>query len=185
MKALTIWQPWASLLVSGQKKYETRSWATAYRGPIAIHAAMRPVRRTIDALAADREESGWDVLERLDSLREPQRLRTWFTRILVNECLDMLRRRKRRGGDASLDADPGLMPALPDGAERSTEALAVYQAVEELPPKLRTVVLLRFFEDMTLAEVAESAGCTLSTAKSRLYRALGILRLKLGEEDWL
>lgn len=40
MKALTIWQPWASLLVSGQKKYETRSWATAYRGPIAIHAAM-------------------------------------------------------------------------------------------------------------------------------------------------
>ena len=77
------------------------------------------------------------------------------------------------------------MPAMPDGAERSTEALAVYQAVEELPPKLRTVVLLRFFEDMTLAEVAESAGCTLSTAKSRLYRALGILRLKLGEEDWL
>ena len=68
MKALTIWQPWASLLVSGQKKYETRSWATAYRGPIAIHAAMRPVRRTIDALAADREGSGWDVLERLDSL---------------------------------------------------------------------------------------------------------------------
>ena len=68
MKALTIWQPWASLLVSGQKKYETRSWATAYRGPIAIHAAMRPVRRTIDALAADREGSGWDVLEPLDSL---------------------------------------------------------------------------------------------------------------------
>lgn len=68
MKALTIWQPWASLLVSGQKKYETRSWATTYRGPIAIHAAMRPVRRTIDALAADREGSGWDVLERLDSL---------------------------------------------------------------------------------------------------------------------
>ena len=54
MKALTIWQPWASLLVSGQKKYETRSWATDYRGPIAIHAAMRPVRRTIDALVADK-----------------------------------------------------------------------------------------------------------------------------------
>lgn len=68
MKALTIWQPWASLLVSGQKKHETRSWATTYRGPIAIHAAMRPVRRTIDALAADRDGSGWNTLERLDSL---------------------------------------------------------------------------------------------------------------------
>ncbi len=51
MKAITIWQPWASLLVSGQKIYETRSWATTYRGPIAIHAAKRPVRQTIDALA--------------------------------------------------------------------------------------------------------------------------------------
>ena len=39
MKAITIWQPWASLLVSGRKRYETRSWATSYRGPIAIHAA--------------------------------------------------------------------------------------------------------------------------------------------------
>ena len=47
MKAITVWQPWASLLVSGRKRYETRSWATTYRGPIAIHAAKRPVRRKI------------------------------------------------------------------------------------------------------------------------------------------
>lgn len=68
MKAITIWQPWASLLVSGRKRYETRSWATAYRGPIAIHAAKRPVRRTLDALAADKSGSGWSTLEELDSL---------------------------------------------------------------------------------------------------------------------
>lgn len=66
MKALTIWQPWASLLVSGQKKYETRSWATAYRGPIAIHAAMRPVRKTIDELVAG--DGGWRTLEGIESL---------------------------------------------------------------------------------------------------------------------
>ena len=65
MKTITIWQPWASLLVSGQKEYETRSWATAYRGPIAIHAAKRPVRRTIDALDAG---NAWDTLERFESL---------------------------------------------------------------------------------------------------------------------
>lgn len=41
MKALSIWQPWASLLAYGVKKYETRSWATNYRGPIAIHAAKK------------------------------------------------------------------------------------------------------------------------------------------------
>lgn len=40
MKALTIWQPWASLLALGQKKYETRSRPFRYRGLIAIHAAQ-------------------------------------------------------------------------------------------------------------------------------------------------
>lgn len=43
MKAITLWQPWASLLASGAKIYETRSWATKYRGPIAIHAATKKV----------------------------------------------------------------------------------------------------------------------------------------------
>ena len=40
MKALTILQPWASLIACGAKKIETRSWATRYRGPIAIHVAQ-------------------------------------------------------------------------------------------------------------------------------------------------
>lgn len=39
MKAITLWQPWASLLACGAKHYETRSWATSYRGQLAIHAA--------------------------------------------------------------------------------------------------------------------------------------------------
>lgn len=38
MKAITLWQPWASLLAYGAKKYETRSWERSYRGPMAIHA---------------------------------------------------------------------------------------------------------------------------------------------------
>lgn len=39
MKVITIWQPWASLIVLGHKKIETRGWATKYRGPLLIHAA--------------------------------------------------------------------------------------------------------------------------------------------------
>ena len=45
MKALTIWQPWASLLAQGEKKYETRGWPTKYRGTIAIHAALRDPKK--------------------------------------------------------------------------------------------------------------------------------------------
>lgn len=39
MKAITLWQPWASLVAYREKRIETRSWYTAYRGPLAIHAA--------------------------------------------------------------------------------------------------------------------------------------------------
>jgi hypothetical protein len=41
MKAITLWQPWASLIPLGLKRYETRSWGTDYRGPLLIHAAKR------------------------------------------------------------------------------------------------------------------------------------------------
>lgn len=41
VKALTLWQPYASLIMAGLKRYETRSWSTQYRGPLVIHAAKR------------------------------------------------------------------------------------------------------------------------------------------------
>lgn len=44
LKAITLWQPWATLIALGLKQYETRSWATAYHGPIAIHASKRQVK---------------------------------------------------------------------------------------------------------------------------------------------
>jgi len=44
IKAITLWQPWATLMALGLKRFETRSWATNYRGLLAIHAAARPVR---------------------------------------------------------------------------------------------------------------------------------------------
>jgi activating signal cointegrator 1 len=43
MKAISLWQPWASAIAVGMKHFETRSWGTSYRGPLAIHAAKRPM----------------------------------------------------------------------------------------------------------------------------------------------
>ncbi|MBE9102785.1 hypothetical protein [Vacuolonema iberomarrocanum] len=42
MKALTLWEPWASFVAENLKRYETRSWGTSYRGLVLIHAAKRP-----------------------------------------------------------------------------------------------------------------------------------------------
>lgn len=50
IKGLTLWQPWASLVASSDKRIETRSWGTAYRGLLLIHAALKPYQ---DDLRAD------------------------------------------------------------------------------------------------------------------------------------
>lgn len=41
MKAITLWEPWATLVAYGYKRFETRSWLTHYRGPLVVHAAKR------------------------------------------------------------------------------------------------------------------------------------------------
>lgn len=41
IRCISLWQPWAQLIVCGAKRFETRSWSTNHRGPIAIHAAKR------------------------------------------------------------------------------------------------------------------------------------------------
>ena len=55
MQALTLWQPWATLIVLGLKRYETRSWGTYYRGPLLIHAGKRCDRQHERML----REEGW------------------------------------------------------------------------------------------------------------------------------
>lgn len=44
MKALSLWQPWASLIADKRKPWETRGWEISYRGPLAIHAAKKVIR---------------------------------------------------------------------------------------------------------------------------------------------
>jgi len=56
MKALSLWQPWASLWARGRKQYETRSWSTDHAGPIACHAAKRIETDISDALREICEE---------------------------------------------------------------------------------------------------------------------------------
>lgn len=129
-----------------------------------------------DALDAV-QESIARAIDRLPSLRSGDRLHIWMTRIVVNECLTRLRRRK---------------PVVPledwDGAEEEhdrDELWDLRKSIDALDPKLRTVVILRFFEDRKLEEIAQITRTPLSTVKTRLYRALAQLRLHLEEQEVL
>lgn len=113
------------------------------------------------------------ALERQEHLREPDALRTWFFRILVNVCTDMLRQRKRvtfippDALDAGSYEDP--LPADGDLAAR----------VDALPPEIATIIRLRFYEELSLKEISAVTGVPLSTVKTRLYTGLRKLRVSL------
>lgn len=58
MKAISLWQPWATAIALGSKRIETRSWKTDYRGPLAIHAAKRCIKKEMNDLCFDHEWVG-------------------------------------------------------------------------------------------------------------------------------
>ena len=117
------------------------------------------------------------ALEKQDSLKDADAMRTWFYRILVNVCTDQLRGRKREAPAAPEDLDPGSYEDPLPGDD------ALARRVEALPPELRTVIELRFYEELPLKEISAVLGCPLSTVKTRLYTGLKKLRVSLEGEE--
>ena len=112
-------------------------------------------------------------------LRSTDAVRTWFYRILVYECIDRLRARRKlkylppEALDTAYYEDPVPQD---DCLQRRVGALA---------PEVQTVIRLRFYEEFSLEEIAAVTGWNLSTVKTRLYGGLRKLRLTMeGEADY-
>jgi RNA polymerase sigma-70 factor (ECF subfamily) len=111
---------------------------------------------------------------------------TWLTRIATNLIRDFTRSRKFqfwKGANATaIDAgavadrlrSPGLSPET--ALMLREQLVGVWDAVETLPGKQRSVFLLRFVEEMELPEIATAMGLHVGTVKSHLHRALGTVR---------
>ena len=111
-------------------------------------------------------------LVQLGTLRREEYFRTWMTRIVINCALDQLR---RSGRTVSLD-DAAPEPAPQDAAFECEDTLDLYDALDALPPKDRSCIVLRYFEERSFAEAAEILGEPEPTVKARVYRALKKLR---------
>jgi RNA polymerase sigma-70 factor (ECF subfamily) len=110
------------------------------------------------------------------SLRDVAAFRPWFKRILTNVCNDRLGRRRRM---VDLEAASGV-----EARDTFAAMLAgdeVVRAVGRLGRNQRTVVVLRFWNDMTLEQIGETLGLPLGTVKSRLHYALRAIRAELGD----
>lgn len=100
----------------------------------------------------------------------------YVRRILVNENNSLWRRAwKRRETSTDTLPDHQTVPETPDDGTRA----ALWEFVRSLPRKQRAVVVLRFYEDLTEAEVAEILGISVGTVKSQSSRALAALRSRV------
>ncbi len=111
---------------------------------------------------------------------------TWSYRILVNHCIDLIRKRRIRDA-ASLDSpaitekdvvDHSTISPF-DSSSGAEVGAAIRAAVAELPDRQREIFTLRHFEEMSLQEIATAQGCALGTVKSSLHRAVMSLRTRL------
>ena len=117
------------------------------------------------------------ALEGCYGIRNPLAIKTWFYRIVVNESLQYLRKQKNLTA-LTEEHTAGLSYTEP----AFTEDNEAYAAVMQLPEPMKTVVILHYYEDLTLKQIAEITETPLSTVKTRLYSALKKLKLILKEE---
>jgi RNA polymerase sigma-70 factor (ECF subfamily) len=110
---------------------------------------------------------------------EPRaRASTWIYRIAVNACNDQLRRRKNRPARLEDVAPPAAEPS-PDPLEACETARKVREAVDALPQRQRTALLLHRYDGLSHEEIAEATGWSRSAVESLIVRAYSQLRREL------
>lgn len=135
------------------------------------------VKNEQDALdiMQDSIHKAWKALPKL---REHDQLKSWFYQILVRTAIDFLRKHQR----TQVVDDETIEYVSPKQVDTYVD-MDMQTALAHLPIVYREVVILRYFEDLKLEDVASLLCIPLSTAKSRLYKALKLLKIELQEED--
>ena len=142
--------------------------------------AFSMTRHEQDAVDLSQEAwiKGW---QRLAQFHGEASFTTWMTRIVINLCLDHLRKQKRHRADSieELDEESGgverQMPVVivnpTAGLERAELRKKIDTALSQLSSEHRTVLVLHEFEDMEYKTIAKTVGCSMGTVMSRLFYA--------------
>ena len=141
------------------------------------YSMMRNEDEAID-LSQEAWVKGW---QRLKQFQGEASFGTWMTRIVINLCLDQLRKHKRQRTEsieAMSDESGGVERHMPvvttnptAGLERVELRQRIDRALGQLSHEHRTVLVLHEFEDMEYKEIAKTMGCSIGTVMSRLFYA--------------
>ena len=132
-----------------------------------------------DADAEDIVQNGaYKALRSSNTLRNPEYAKTWVYRIMLNEIFSFLRQPKPESYEY-IQEEVGIETAH---VEDEYADIDLQRALDSLPESDRAIVIMKFFEDKKLEEIAEILDENLSTIKSRLYRSMKKLRIRLADE---
>jgi RNA polymerase sigma-70 factor, ECF subfamily len=146
-----------------------------------IYARAFSMMRNEDE-AVDLSQEAWvKSWQRLNQFHGESSFGTWVTRIVINLCLDQLRKRKRQRTESieEMDEETGgverQMPAVTvnptERLERGELRKKIDAALEKLSHEHRTVLVLHEFEDLEYKEIARAMDCSIGTVMSRLFYA--------------
>jgi len=124
------------------------------------------------------QETWIRVIRHIGGFRRQAKFSTWLFQIALNQSRSSMRRSSSREYVALEDA-PELSQDPDVDAESILRAEKVRKIVDSLPPKMREVVVLRFYNEKSEQEIAEIIDCPLGTVKSRLHRAMIFLKEKM------
>ncbi len=168
-----------------------------------IEARLYQLALGITGNRQDAEDAWQNALLRawksIDRVKEPEAFRAWIAKIVVNECRRTLRSRVSKGWFRQVSTSNGepedihnlhgiavdaTLETAQDMTQDIVHQMVVLSYLQSLPEEQREALVLRFWLDMPLQEVAQSTGVPLGTVKSRLYRGLEALRPLLAQEGF-
>lgn len=162
-----------------------------------IYRVLLGMLRDTDAAETLTQECFLRAYRHRNSFRGEASVETWLVRIAINLARDHVKNRRRafwarlferhtredEPEGAALEV--ATVVASPEQRLAAREEVAAVQTVvDALPERQREVFLLRFVEEMTLAEIAQATGLEMGTVKSHLHRAVGTVRERMKSRTW-
>ena len=108
--------------------------------------------------------------------------RSWFLRVVFNQCMDARRRRASRSRHEHAQPAAPMAPANDEGSARRDVLRRVREVMGELPPKQQAVLHLRVYEELDYASIGEALDLSPRSARVYLVKARAHLRQRLGHE---
>jgi RNA polymerase sigma-70 factor (ECF subfamily) len=122
------------------------------------------------------QETAYRSFKSIKTLKHPRFFKTWLTKIAINCSLHFLRQRAK-----GIQLEPQNFELLQTENEDFTLSIMLEDVIDKLDSTEKSVILLRFYQDYTIKDVAEMLEIPLGTAKTVLYRALDKLRRNFRE----